>query len=169
MILFTLWFGGYGAVAAYVGTFIGAGVLSGMPPAVIWYWSLAGLWQVMIPLVALRMLNGDVRLGKRRDIIIFVIFGILVNNAFGALWGAVTLALGNEIAWAQGYTGIFCRVYRKRHHNRADCAARAPVCDAENRKIKGLCMALLGLIKKIPPNPNKIIFSLTGFRSDQSS
>ena len=36
MILFTLWFGGYGAVAAYVGTFIGSGLLSGMPPAVIW-------------------------------------------------------------------------------------------------------------------------------------
>jgi hypothetical protein len=101
MILFTLWFGGYGAVAAYVGTFIGAGVLSGMPPAVIWYWSLAGLWQVLIPLVALRMLNVDTGLGKRRDIMIFAIFGIIVNNAFGALWGAVTLAIGNGIAWAQ--------------------------------------------------------------------
>jgi hypothetical protein len=107
MILFSLWFGGYGAVAAYVGTFIGAGVLSGMPPAVVWYWSLAGLWQVLIPLVALRMLDGDVRLGKRRDIIIFIIFGILVNNAFGALWGAVTLALGNEIAWAQVSPAFF--------------------------------------------------------------
>ena len=107
MILFTLWFGGYGAVAAYVGTFIGAGVLSGMSPAVIWYWSLAGLWQVLIPLVALRMLDGDVRLGKRRDMVIFVIFGILVNNAFGALWGAVTLALGNGIAWAQVSPAFF--------------------------------------------------------------
>jgi hypothetical protein len=101
MILFTLWFGGYGAVAAYVGTFIGSGLLSGMPPAVIWYWSLSGLWQVLIPLFALRMLDGDIRLRKPRDIIIFVIFGILLNNAFGALWGTVTLALGNEIAWAQ--------------------------------------------------------------------
>ena len=27
MILFTLWFGGYGAIAAYAGCFIGAGVL----------------------------------------------------------------------------------------------------------------------------------------------
>lgn len=107
MVLFTLWFGGYGAVAAYVGTFIGSGLLSGMPPAVIWYWSLAGLWQVLIPLVALRMLDVDVRLGKRRDVIVFVIFGILVNNAFGALWGAVTLALGNEIAWAQVSPAFF--------------------------------------------------------------
>lgn len=107
MILFTLWFGGYGAVAAYAGTFIGAGVLSGMPPAVIWYWSLAGLWQVLIPLVSFRMLNVDTSLGKRRDIMIFVIFGIIVNNAFGALWGAVTLAIGNEIAWAQVSPAFF--------------------------------------------------------------
>ena len=107
MILFTMWFGGYGAVAAYVGTFIGAGVLSDMPPAVIWYWSLAGLWQVLIPLVAMRMLDVDVRLGKRREIIIFVIFGILINNAFGALWGAVTLAVGNEILWTQVSPAFF--------------------------------------------------------------
>ncbi len=101
MILFALWFGGYGAIAAYAGCFIGAGVLSGIPAQVNWYWSLAGLWQVLIPLVAVRMLNADLALSKRRDILIFVIFGVLVNNAFGALWGTVTLAVGNIIAWAE--------------------------------------------------------------------
>jgi len=101
MILFALWFGGYGAIAAYAGCFIGAGVLSGIPAQVNWYWSLAGLWQVLIPLVAFRMLNADLALSKRRDILIFVIFGVLVNNAFGALWGTVTLAVGNLIAWAE--------------------------------------------------------------------
>ena len=101
MILFALWFGGYGAIAAYAGCFIGAGVLSGIPVQVNWYWSLAALWQVLIPLVAVRMLNADLTLSKRRDILIFVIFGVLVNNAFGALWGTVTLAVGNMIAWAE--------------------------------------------------------------------
>ncbi|MCX6682884.1 MAG: hypothetical protein NTY71_07885 [Methanoregula sp.] len=101
MILFTLWFGAYGAVAAYVGCFIGAGVLSGIPPEVSVYWSLADLWQVLIPLVALRMLNVDLSLEKRRDIIFFVVFGILINNAFGAVWGAVMLALGNVIQWTE--------------------------------------------------------------------
>ena len=101
MILFALWFGAYGAVAAYVGCFIGAGILSGIPPEVSVYWSLADLWQVLIPLVALRMLNVDLSLDKRRDIIVFVIFGIVINNAFGALWGAVMLAIGNVIAWAE--------------------------------------------------------------------
>jgi hypothetical protein len=101
MILFALWFGAYGAVAAYVGCFIGAGLLSGIPPDVSVYWSLADLWQVLIPLVALRMLNVDLSLDKRRDIICFVIFGLLINNAFGAIWGAVMLALGNVIQWTE--------------------------------------------------------------------
>ena len=101
MILFALWFGAYGAIAAYVGCFIGAGVLSGIPPEVSMYWSLADLWQVLIPLVALRMLTIDLSLENRRDIIYFVIFGVLVNNAFGATWGTVTLAIGNIIQWTE--------------------------------------------------------------------
>ncbi|MCX6685102.1 MAG: hypothetical protein NTV10_00375 [Methanoregula sp.] len=101
MILFTLWFGAYGAVAAYIGGFIGAGVLSGISPEASVYFALADLWQVLIPLVALRMLNVDLGLTGRRDIICFVAFGILINNAFGALWGAVSLALGNVIAWTE--------------------------------------------------------------------
>jgi hypothetical protein len=99
MILCSLWFGGYGAIAAYVGGFIGSGVMGGIPLSVNWYWSLSGLWQVLIPLVAFRLLRVDLALDKRRDMIIFVIFGLVINNAFGALWGTVTLAFGHVIAW----------------------------------------------------------------------
>jgi hypothetical protein len=101
MILFTLWFGAYGAVAAYIGGFIGAGVLSGISPEVSVYFALADLWQVLIPLVALRMLTVDLSLIRRRDIICFAAFGIVINNAFGALWGAVSLAIGNVILWTE--------------------------------------------------------------------
>jgi integral membrane sensor domain MASE1 len=31
----------------------------------------------------------------------FVVFGVLVNNAFGAAWGTVTLAIGNIIQWTE--------------------------------------------------------------------
>ena len=102
MILFTLWFGAYGAIAAYVGGYIGAGVLSGtVPPEVAIYWALADLWQVLIPLVALRMLQVDLTLSTQRDWIMVVLFAVLINNAFGAAWGAVTLALGHVIEWAE--------------------------------------------------------------------
>lgn len=50
MILFTLLFGAYGAIAAYAGTLIGSGLLSGdpvIPPIVAIHWSIAGLLQVL--------------------------------------------------------------------------------------------------------------------------
>jgi len=100
MILFTLWFGAYGAIAAYAGCFAGAGILAGIPPQVAVYWSLADLWQVLIPLVALRMLQVNLSLATRRDMILVIVFAVLINNAFGAAWGAVTLAIGNIKAWA---------------------------------------------------------------------
>lgn len=101
MILFTIWFGAYGAIAAYIGCFIGAGVLSGIPPEVSLYWSFADLWQVLIPLVAIRMFRLDLTLDNRRDFIYFVIFGIIINNFIGALWGTDTLAISNVIQWTE--------------------------------------------------------------------
>ena len=55
---------------------------------------------MLIPLLALRMLQVDLSLPSRRDILLTIAFAVLINNAFGAAWGAVTLAIGNVIAWA---------------------------------------------------------------------
>ncbi len=99
MILFALWFGGWGAIAAYVGCFVGAGMLSGMPTAVNIYWSLADLWQVLIPLLAFKKLNANVALRTGRDIGIFLVFGWIINNVIGAVWGASTLALAGITSW----------------------------------------------------------------------
>ncbi|MDP2796693.1 MAG: hypothetical protein Q8N94_04190 [Methanoregula sp.] len=101
MILFTLWFGAYGAIAAYAGTLIGSGLLSTnatIPAGVAIYWSIAGLLQVLIPLVALRTFEVDLNLENRRDWTLLLLFGVLINNVVGAAWGAYTLALGNVIA-----------------------------------------------------------------------
>ncbi len=100
MILFTLWFGLYGAIAAYAGTLIGSGLLSTdpvIPAGVAMYWSIAGLLQVVIPLVALRTFEVDLSLENRRDWTLLLLFGVLINNVVGAAWGAYTLALGNVI------------------------------------------------------------------------
>ncbi|MFA4877111.1 MAG: hypothetical protein WC586_06825 [Methanoregula sp.] len=101
MILFTLWFGAYGAIAAYVGTFIGSGLLSpgGLSnhPEVVVYWAVAGLLQVLIPLVAVRSLDVDLSLANLRDINILVVFGVIINNVIGAAWAAWTMSLGNII------------------------------------------------------------------------
>jgi hypothetical protein len=101
MIVTTLWFGMYGAIAAYAGCYIGAGILSGLPPDVSLYWSLADFWQVIIPLIAFRALKADPSLRSPRDLGILVVFGIILNNVAGALWGSVSLAVPGIIAWAE--------------------------------------------------------------------
>ncbi|MHC1597293.1 MAG: hypothetical protein ACXQT3_03140 [Methermicoccaceae archaeon] len=106
MIVFALWFGAWGALAAYFGCFIGAGLLGGVPPDVSIYWSLADLWMVLIPLAAFRTLDGDVSLHTARDAMAFLVFGVVLNNAVGAAWGASTLAIGGVLTWSQAY-GVF--------------------------------------------------------------
>lgn len=96
MILFTLWFGAYGAIAAYVGTLL-AGVMSTASllkhPEIAAIWAVAGLLQVLIPLVAVRMFEVDLTLENRRDWTIILLFAVLINNLVGAAWGAFTLSL----------------------------------------------------------------------------
>jgi integral membrane sensor domain MASE1 len=96
MILFTLWFGAYGAIAAYVGTLL-AGVLSTASllkhPEIAVIWAVAGLLQVLIPLVAVRMFEVDLTLENRRDWTIIILFAVLINNIVGAVWGVFTLSL----------------------------------------------------------------------------
>jgi hypothetical protein len=98
MIPFTLWFGAWGAIAAYAGCVLGA--LGSMPFGVNLYWSLADLWQVLIPLFAFRMLQADAGLKTKRDFLIFLVFGCLINNVVGAVWGPVMLAAGGVAAWS---------------------------------------------------------------------
>ena len=107
MILFTLWFGMYGAIAAYVGTLIGSGLMSqSIPPGVAVYWSIAGLLQVLIPLAAFRIFDVDLNLENRRDWTLLILFGVLINNIVGAAWGAYSLAVGGVIP-PSGIGGVF--------------------------------------------------------------
>jgi integral membrane sensor domain MASE1 len=110
MILFTLWFGAYGAIAAYVGTLAGSGFFASdrllLHPEVAIIWAIAGLISVLIPLVAFRTLKVDLSLEKRRDWILFFLFGVLINTIAGAAWGTLTLSLGNIIKTGEIF-GIF--------------------------------------------------------------
>ncbi|MCP8317490.1 MAG: hypothetical protein H3Z51_11640 [archaeon] len=99
MIAFALWFGAWGVIAAYIGCFIGAGMLSGMPLDVNLYWSLADVWQVLIPLVAFKIFDADVGLRTKRGFLIFLVFGWMLNNLVGAIWGASMLAIGGLASW----------------------------------------------------------------------
>jgi hypothetical protein len=100
MLIFTLWFGMYGALAAYAGSFIGSGLLTGMPVTVALYFALANLWQVLIPLAAFRIFDVKVGMESRRDLFHLVLFGTILNNVVGAAWGSVALAIGGVTAWS---------------------------------------------------------------------
>ena len=107
MIAFALWFGGWGVLAAYLGGIIGAGWVGGIPLGVNLYWSLADVWQVLIPLAAFKAFDADVGLRTRRDFLIFLCFGWLLNNAVGAGWGATMLAVGGLVSSWNDVPGIF--------------------------------------------------------------
>jgi hypothetical protein len=96
MILFTLWFGAYGAIAAYVGTLLG-GILTtpGLQqhPEIALFWAIAGLLQVLIPLLAVRVFEVNLTMESRRDWTIVLLFGVLINNVIGAGWGSFALSL----------------------------------------------------------------------------
>jgi len=96
MILFTLWFGAYGAIAAYIGTLLG-GMLSTASlqqhPEVAVLWAVAGLLQVLIPLVAVRVFEVNLTMESRRDWTVVLLFGVLINNVIGAGLGAFALSL----------------------------------------------------------------------------
>ena len=106
MIAFTLWFGVWGAVAAYAGCVIGAGIPAGLPLSVNLRRSLADLWQVLIPLIAFARLRADVGLRTKRDFAIFLIFGWLLNNLAGAIWGAGTFVLSGQFPMSD-FDGLF--------------------------------------------------------------
>ncbi|PWR76254.1 hypothetical protein ACKUB1_13035 [Methanospirillum stamsii] len=107
MIVCALWFGVIGICAAYFGCVIGAGMLSGLPFSVSLYWSFADLWQVLIPYLAFRHFHVHTALISRRDIGIFIISCVIINNLIGAVWGAYTLEIGGIISHAQVAGTIF--------------------------------------------------------------
>ena len=97
MIVFALWFGMWGAIAAYVACFIGAGMAGGIPPGINIFWSLADFWQVLIPLLAFRLMGADESLTRGKDLLLLLVFGIVLNNIAGATFGSVVLAAGGII------------------------------------------------------------------------
>jgi integral membrane sensor domain MASE1 len=104
MVVFALWYGIWGALSAYLGCMVGAGILANMPLKLNIVWSLADLWQVLIPLAAFAYFKADIGLKTKRDFVVFLVFGVFINNLVGALWGSYTLFLEGMITWAEFFT-----------------------------------------------------------------
>ena len=107
MIVFSLWFGLWGAMAAYIGCFIGAGLLSNIPMDVCIYWSFADFFEAIIPLLAFRILHANLLIVSWRDAGIFLVFGVILNNFIGAMVGSISLAFGGIISSSEIYPAFF--------------------------------------------------------------
>ncbi|MDD4498229.1 MAG: MASE1 domain-containing protein, partial [Methanosarcinaceae archaeon] len=110
MIVFALWYGIWGVFSTYIGCMIGAGILADMPLSLNVMWSIADIWQVLIPLAAFAYFKGNIRLRTKRDIGIFLFFGCLLNNLIGALWGSLMMiinGMGQQADFFKIFEGWF--------------------------------------------------------------
>ena len=103
-IPFALWFGGWGLVIGYIGTFLGAGILAGTPLLLAIPFGLVDWIQFGIPMIAYRALAPQLGLnplGKDvytlKGILFFAVFGCVVPNGLGALYGISILSAGNLV------------------------------------------------------------------------
>ena len=102
-IPFAIWFGGWGFVIAYIGNFVGAGLLSTPPlplPLALWFGTV-DLIQLGVPMILYRTLAkrfGVSPIGKDvytvRGFIFFVVCAVLPNNIIGGLYGNYILVQG---------------------------------------------------------------------------
>jgi len=100
---FALWFGGWAFVIAYIGNFIGAGLLSGIPVLVAIPFGAADFIQLCIPMLLYRFFAyrfGVSPVGKDvftvRGFIFFLICAVLPNNIIGGLYGNLVLLLTGQ-------------------------------------------------------------------------
>jgi len=103
-IPFAIWFGGWGLVIGYIGSFIGAGILAGTPVLLTIPFALVDCIQFGIPLVAYRLLAprfGLHPLGKDvytlKGFAFFAVFAAIIPNGLGALYGISILYLGGLV------------------------------------------------------------------------
>lgn len=89
MVVFGIWFGWRGILAAYLGCLFG--VLISLPISIGWAmaFSLADALEVAIPVIAFRFFSVDPALKSRKDIGVYVLFGIVLNSVTGAIGGTL--------------------------------------------------------------------------------
>lgn len=100
-IPFAIWFGGWAFVIAYIGNFVGAGLLAGVPLLVALPFGTVDLIQLGLPMILYRTLAprfGLSPIGKDvytlRGFLFFLVSAVLINNIIGGLYGNLILITG---------------------------------------------------------------------------
>lgn len=97
-IPFAIWFGGWAFVIAYIGNFVGAGLLAGLPLVTALPFGTVDLIQLGLPMLLYRLLAkrlGVDPVGKDvftvRGFLFFLFCAVLPNNIIGGLYGNLIL------------------------------------------------------------------------------
>ena len=100
-IPFAIWLGFWGLLIGYVGTFLGAGLLGGVPLLLAIPFGFVDWIQFGVPLLAYRALAPRLGLdpvGKdvytAKGFLFFLVFGAVLPNGLGALYGIAVLSAG---------------------------------------------------------------------------
>ncbi len=93
-IAFALWFGGWAFVIGYIGNFVGAGLMTGLPILVALPFGVADIIQLGLPMILYRLFArrfGVSPIGKDiltvKGFLFFLICAVLPNNIIGGLYG----------------------------------------------------------------------------------
>ncbi len=98
-IVFTLWWGLWGVLAAFIGCFIGAGLLTGLPVIPSLAFSIGDLVPALLTLILYRGYLNKIGIDPLgRDILTnpkaaiwFVIWVMVITNIIGGMWGVWVL------------------------------------------------------------------------------
>ncbi|MEW6622337.1 MAG: MASE1 domain-containing protein [Bacillota bacterium] len=119
-MVFALWFGGWGILAAYIGCLIGAGWLSGLPVLFSIPWAIADILEPLVPFLLFRYVGPKIGfdpLGRNifssaKNILFFFFCGALIPTIISGLFGIALLVWGGIVppaafvpAWIAWFAG----------------------------------------------------------------
>ncbi|WOP19615.1 MASE1 domain-containing protein [Raineyella sp. LH-20] len=105
-----IWYGGWGGIAGAVFPLISNAISGSAPLPVSLAYLPGNLAQAIVGGLAFRMLKADPRLRSGKDWVVFTVFGIVLSNVIGALWGAgvlVAFSLISPDAFVVTFIGWF--------------------------------------------------------------
>jgi hypothetical protein len=88
-----IWFGVWGILGACIGMIIGNSI-GGMPISIVLLFQICTVFEVFLPMLAFRYFKCDPRARDVKSIVVFVLFGALVNSLIGSFWSAWYVLLG---------------------------------------------------------------------------
>jgi len=90
-----LWFGVWGVLGSMIGMIIGNSI-GGIPISMVLLLQIATIHEITMPMIGFRLFKCDPRCRDLKSIIVFLVFGALLNSAIGSLWSAWYVFLGQN-------------------------------------------------------------------------